>query len=36
VVIKALINQGFSTGRDIHEYIIITPLLLKIGAIPLH
>jgi NADH-ubiquinone oxidoreductase chain 2 len=36
VVMKALINQGFSTGREVHEYIIIIPLLLKIGAAPLH
>jgi hypothetical protein len=26
---KAPVNQGLPTGRNIHEYTIVTPLLLK-------
>nr|URX54019.1 NADH dehydrogenase subunit 2 [Neotermes cubanus] len=36
VVMKALINQGFSTGSEVHEYVVMIPLLLKMGAAPLH
>nr|URX52715.1 NADH dehydrogenase subunit 2 [Incisitermes nr. barretti] len=36
VVMKALINQGLILGSNIHELMIITPLLLKMGAAPLH
>jgi NADH-ubiquinone oxidoreductase chain 2 len=37
VAIEALINQTpLLGGRNIHEYVIISPLLLKIGAAPVH
>nr|URX53176.1 NADH dehydrogenase subunit 2 [Neotermes phragmosus] len=36
VIMKALINQGLSMGSEMHEYMIMTPLLLKMGAAPLH
>jgi NADH-ubiquinone oxidoreductase chain 2 len=36
VLLETLVNQNLITGRNIHEYVIITPLLLKIGAAPLH
>lgn len=36
VVIEVLINQNPIIGKEIHEYAIITPLLLKIGAAPMH
>jgi NADH-ubiquinone oxidoreductase chain 2 len=34
-IIKFLINQIIITG-SVHSYAIITPLLIKIGAAPLH
>nr|URX53150.1 NADH dehydrogenase subunit 2 [Cryptotermes queenslandis] len=36
VVMEVLINQNPMTSKDIHEYVIMTPLLLKMGAAPLH
>nr|URX53889.1 NADH dehydrogenase subunit 2 [Cryptotermes kirbyi]URX53902.1 NADH dehydrogenase subunit 2 [Cryptotermes kirbyi] len=36
VMMKALINQNLMTGMNIYEYVIITPLLLKMGAAPFH
>nr|URX53785.1 NADH dehydrogenase subunit 2 [Bifiditermes nr. madagascariensis] len=36
VVTKALINQSPPASSSIHEYLIMTPLLLKVGAAPLH
>nr|URX52642.1 NADH dehydrogenase subunit 2 [Neotermes luykxi] len=36
VVMKALLNQGFAAGSEIHEYVIMTPLLLSMGAAPMH
>nr|URH16444.1 NADH dehydrogenase subunit 2 [Kalotermitidae sp. A SH-2022a] len=36
VVMKALINQGLLVGENIYEWLIMTPLLLKVGAAPLH
>nr|URX54435.1 NADH dehydrogenase subunit 2 [Cryptotermes penaoru] len=36
VVMEALISQNPLTGEDTHEYVIMTPLLLKMGAAPLH
>nr|URX53655.1 NADH dehydrogenase subunit 2 [Bifiditermes nr. madagascariensis] len=36
VVMKALVNQSLSMSSDIHESLIMTPLLLKAGAAPLH
>nr|URX54448.1 NADH dehydrogenase subunit 2 [Procryptotermes speiseri] len=36
VAMKTLINQGFMVEGSLHEYVIMTPLLLKMGAAPLH
>nr|URX53137.1 NADH dehydrogenase subunit 2 [Cryptotermes primus] len=36
VVMEILVNQNPMTGKEIHEYVIMTPLLLKMGAAPLH
>nr|URX53798.1 NADH dehydrogenase subunit 2 [Bifiditermes nr. madagascariensis] len=36
VVMKALVNQSLLTSSEIHESLIMTPLLLKVGAAPLH
>jgi NADH-ubiquinone oxidoreductase chain 2 len=36
VVMERLVNQNLIIDKSIHEYVIITPLLLKIGAAPLH
>nr|URX53085.1 NADH dehydrogenase subunit 2 [Cryptotermes austrinus] len=36
VVMEILINQNPMVSKDIHEYVIMTPLLLKMGAAPLH
>nr|WHM51914.1 NADH dehydrogenase subunit 2 [Incisitermes schwarzi] len=36
VTTKALINQAFLVGWGFNEYVIMTPLLLKMGAAPLH
>nr|URX53629.1 NADH dehydrogenase subunit 2 [Bifiditermes sp. 2 AB-2022a] len=36
VVMKALVNQNLLTSSGIHESLIMTPLLLKVGAAPLH
>lgn len=36
VVIEIVINQNLIIGGNIHDYVIITPLLLKIGASLLH
>jgi NADH-ubiquinone oxidoreductase chain 2 len=36
VLMKTLVNQGLPISEYVHEYIIITPLLLKIGAAPIH
>jgi NADH-ubiquinone oxidoreductase chain 2 len=36
VIIRALTNNGLTTEMRINEYMIIIPLLLKIGAAPLH
>nr|UQJ75079.1 NADH dehydrogenase subunit 2 [Incisitermes schwarzi] len=36
VTAKALINQTFLVEWGFHEYVIMTPLLLKMGAAPLH
>nr|URX53382.1 NADH dehydrogenase subunit 2 [Incisitermes cf. incisus] len=36
VVMKALVNQGIPTEWGTHGYLIMIPLLLKMGAAPLH
>nr|UQJ75209.1 NADH dehydrogenase subunit 2 [Allotermes cf. paradoxus] len=36
VVMKALISPNLSTGLSIYEHVIMVPLLLKMGAAPLH
>nr|AIY62127.1 NADH dehydrogenase subunit 2 [Neotermes sp. A TB-2014] len=36
VAMKALTNQMMSTGENIQSYMMMTPLLLKMGAAPLH
>nr|URX54526.1 NADH dehydrogenase subunit 2 [Incisitermes snyderi] len=36
VMMKALANQGFSMEWGMYEHTIMTPLLLKMGAAPLH
>nr|URX52702.1 NADH dehydrogenase subunit 2 [Cryptotermes sp. 1 AB-2022a]URX52728.1 NADH dehydrogenase subunit 2 [Cryptotermes sp. 1 AB-2022a] len=36
VVMEILVNQNPMTGKETHEYVIMTPLLLKMGAAPLH
>nr|URX53954.1 NADH dehydrogenase subunit 2 [Cryptotermes domesticus] len=36
VVMEVLINQNPMMGKEIHEYAIMTPLLLKMGAAPMH
>nr|URX53603.1 NADH dehydrogenase subunit 2 [Cryptotermes sp. 3 AB-2022a] len=36
VVMEALINQVFMASKNVLEYVIMTPLLLKMGAAPLH
>nr|URX52825.1 NADH dehydrogenase subunit 2 [Bifiditermes rogierae] len=36
VMMKTLINQNIPTGNDIHDHMIMVPLLLKMGAAPLH
>nr|YP_006503935.1 NADH dehydrogenase subunit 2 [Neotermes insularis]AFM92435.1 NADH dehydrogenase subunit 2 [Neotermes insularis] len=36
VVMKALISQITPTGVGVYEYVIMIPLLLKMGAAPLH
>nr|QYB20637.1 NADH dehydrogenase subunit 2 [Cryptotermes domesticus] len=36
VVMEVLINQTPMMGKEIHEYAIMTPLLLKMGAAPMH
>nr|YP_010117805.1 NADH dehydrogenase subunit 2 [Cryptotermes havilandi]QPN53777.1 NADH dehydrogenase subunit 2 [Cryptotermes havilandi]URX52838.1 NADH dehydrogenase subunit 2 [Cryptotermes havilandi]URX52877.1 NADH dehydrogenase subunit 2 [Cryptotermes havilandi]URX54396.1 NADH dehydrogenase subunit 2 [Cryptotermes havilandi] len=36
VVMEVLINQNPMVGKEIHEYVIMTPLLMKMGAAPMH
>nr|URX54383.1 NADH dehydrogenase subunit 2 [Pterotermes occidentis] len=36
VVMKTFMNQNVTTGGNIYEQMIMTPLLLKTGAAPLH
>nr|URX53759.1 NADH dehydrogenase subunit 2 [Cryptotermes sp. 4 AB-2022a] len=36
VVMEALVNQVFMASKNVLEYVIMTPLLLKMGAAPLH
>nr|UQJ75066.1 NADH dehydrogenase subunit 2 [Procryptotermes hesperus] len=36
VAMEALINWGFMVEGNIQEYVMMTPLLLKMGAAPLH
>nr|URX53189.1 NADH dehydrogenase subunit 2 [Cryptotermes mangoldi] len=36
VVMETLIGQNLMMSSNIHEYVITTPLLLKMGAAPLH
>nr|URX53395.1 NADH dehydrogenase subunit 2 [Procryptotermes leewardensis] len=36
VVMESLVNQNLMMDKSIHEYVIMTPLLLKMGAAPLH
>nr|URX53460.1 NADH dehydrogenase subunit 2 [Incisitermes minor] len=36
VVMKTFTSQSMSAGGSIYEYMIMTPLLLKMGAAPLH
>jgi hypothetical protein len=36
VIIKALLSQSLPLSKEVYEYTIIVPLLLKIGAAPLH
>nr|YP_009544238.1 NADH dehydrogenase subunit 2 [Roisinitermes ebogoensis]AYO45646.1 NADH dehydrogenase subunit 2 [Roisinitermes ebogoensis]URX52851.1 NADH dehydrogenase subunit 2 [Roisinitermes ebogoensis] len=36
VLMKTLVNQGLPMSEYVHEYMIMTPLLLKMGAAPMH
>nr|URX53564.1 NADH dehydrogenase subunit 2 [Procryptotermes corniceps] len=36
VVMEALVSQNPVVGGKIHEYVIMTPLIMKMGAAPLH
>nr|URX52929.1 NADH dehydrogenase subunit 2 [Cryptotermes cynocephalus] len=36
VVMSVLIEQNPMMEKDVHEYVIMTPLLLKMGAAPMH
>nr|QWL25008.1 NADH dehydrogenase subunit 2 [Cryptotermes brevis] len=36
VMMKALMYQGFTMSNNIYEYVIMTPLLTKMGAAPMH
>nr|URX52812.1 NADH dehydrogenase subunit 2 [Cryptotermes chacoensis] len=36
VMMKTLLNQGFTMSNSIYEYVIMTPLLMKMGAAPMH
>nr|URX53408.1 NADH dehydrogenase subunit 2 [Cryptotermes parvifrons] len=36
VVMETLIDQNLTMGSNIHDYVIMTPLLLKMGAAPFH
>nr|URX53941.1 NADH dehydrogenase subunit 2 [Cryptotermes sp. 5 AB-2022a] len=36
VVMEVLNDQNLTMGKNIHEYVVMTPLLLKMGAAPVH
>nr|WHM51485.1 NADH dehydrogenase subunit 2 [Cryptotermes parvifrons] len=36
VVMETLVDQNLTMGSNIHDYVIMTPLLLKMGAAPFH